>query len=156
MTILCRHLMPLFVWLEMGIKRTPLDAVFSDLVRERADWTCEVCDKHFPDRKGSGLHASHYWGRRGKSTRWYGLNVFAHCFGCHQKLGSKPHEFKSWVFKQLGETLYDQLTLRANAPMKYSKQDLKDMQAHFKKELAEIRQKRKDGWVGYIDFVEYD
>ncbi len=140
----------------MGIKRTPLDAVFSDLVRERSDWTCEVCGKHFPDRKGAGLHASHYWGRRGRSTRWYGMNVFAHCFGCHQKLGSKPHEFKSWVFKTLGEPNYDALTLRANKPMKIPKSELKDMQAHFKEQLEVIKQKRLDGHRGYIDFVEWD
>ncbi len=140
----------------VGIKRTPLDAVFSDLVRERADWTCESCGKHFPERKGAGLHCSHYWGRRGLSTRHLGLNCFAHCFGCHQKLGANPELFRSWVFGQLGETLYDQLTLRANTPQKRPKHEKKEMQAHFKKELAEIRQKRKDGWVGYIDFVEFD
>ena len=39
------------------LKRDPLDAVFSDLVRERADWTCECCGKYFPERKGSGIHA---------------------------------------------------------------------------------------------------
>ena len=140
----------------MGIKRDPLDAAFSNLVRERADWSCECCGKYFPDRKGAGLHASHYWGRRGKSTRWYGNNVFSHCFGCHQKLGSKPHEFKSWVFNQLGEKLYDELTLRANKPMKISKLEQKEMLKHFKQQLEEIKQKRKDGWQGYIDFVEWD
>ena len=140
----------------MGLKRDPLDAVFSRLVRERADWTCEVCGKYFPERRGAGIHASHYWGRRGRSTRWYGMNVFAHCFGCHQKLGSKPHEFRSWVFNAIGEENYDSLTLRANKPKKYTKADLKEMKQHYTEQLDEILQKRKDGCVGYIDFVEYD
>ena len=138
------------------IKRTPLDAVFSDLVRERADWTCEVCGKEFPDRKGSGIHASHYWGRAGKSTRWHGDNVFAHCFGCHQKLGSRPHEFTAWVFKQLGETRYDWLTTRAHTPKKYSKKDRKEMQTHFEAQLEDIRQRRREGQIGIIEFIDWD
>ena len=139
-----------------GIKRTPLDAVFSDLVRERADWTCQCCGKHYPDRKGSGLHASHYFGRRGKSTRWFGDNVYAHCFGCHQKLGSSPHEFRSFVFEQLGEDRYDALVLRANKPRKYSKAEQKEMQAHFKAQLEHLRKRRREGEIGVIEFVEWD
>ena len=139
-----------------GIKRTPLDIVFSNLIRERADWCCESCGKEFPDRKGSGLHASHYWGRRGASTRWFGDNVFAHCFGCHQKLGSKPHEFRSWVFKQLGPNRYDELTLRANKPRKYTKSDKKEMLAHYKSQLAYLKRRRDKGAVGYLEFIEWD
>ena len=139
-----------------GIKRTPLDAVFSDLVRERADWQCEVCHKQFPDRKGAGLHASHYFGRRGVSTRHHGDNVFSHCFGCHQKLGSRPHDFTVWVKKQLGETRYDVLVLRANKPLKRYKGETKEMQKHFKDELKRIRDRRMSGEEGIIEFVEYD
>ena len=139
-----------------GIKRTPLDAVFSDLVRERADWTCEVCGKEFPDRKGAGLHASHYFGRRGASTRHHGDNVWSHCFGCHQKLGANPHEFRSWVYKQLGESRYDDLVLRANSVCKRTKAERKEMLAHFKAQLEYIRKRRKEGETGLIEFVEWD
>ena len=140
----------------MAIKRDKLDAAFSDLVRERADWTCECCSKHFPERKGAGLHASHYWGRKNQATRFCGINTFAHCFGCHQKLGSKPHEFREWVFNELGEKLYDELTLKANSVCKRTKAEKEDMLKHFRQEKKEIEQKRMDGWVGYIDFVEWD
>ena len=140
----------------MAIRRDPLDAVFSDLVRERADWTCEKCETQFPDRKGAGLHASHYWGRRNRSVRWHGMNVWAHCFACHMNLGGNPHEFKSWVFKQLGEPNYDELTLRANSVRKYTKADRKEMRAHFKEQLADIRRRRADGEQGYINFVDWD
>ena len=140
----------------MGIKRTPLDAVFSDLVRERADWTCQVCRKEFPDRKGSGLHGSHYFGRRSVATRHHGDNVYAHCFGCHQKLGSRPHDFKLWVQSQLGETRYDALVLRANAVCKRPKGEEKKMREHFKAQLEYIRRRRRDGEVGIIEFAEWD
>ena len=140
----------------MALKRDPLDAVFSDLVRERSNWTCDVCGKYFPERKGSGIHASHYWGRRNRSVRWFGLNVFCHCFGCHQKLGGNPHEFKSWVFKELGEENYDALTLRANSVKKYTKGDRAEMKKHYEGELKRIRQMRLDGHRGYINFIDYD
>ena len=140
-----------------GIKRTPLDAVFSDLVRERADWTCEVCGKEFPDRKGAGLHCSHFFGRRGLSTRHSGMNCTAMCYGCHQRLGSNPHEFRSFMFKHLGEPNYDELVLRANTPYKRSKFEKKEMEAHFKAQLAYIRRRRREnGETGVIPFVEWD
>ena len=140
----------------MAIKRTPLDAVFSDLVRERADWTCEVCGKEFPDRKGAGLHCSHFFGRRSASTRWHGRNATAMCFHCHQRLGSNPHEFRSFMFKYLGEPNYDELVRRHNTIYKYSKFEKKEMQEHFKAQLKYIRRRRRDGQQGFIDFVEWD
>lgn len=139
----------------VGIKRTPLDAVFSDLVRERADWTCEACGKYFPDRKGSGLHCSHFFGRRGKSTRWHGRNCMALCYSCHMKFGSNPHDYRSLMFKHLGETAYDELVLLAKSPRKLSRDEMKDMQAHFKAQLEYIRRRRREGEEGYIDFSEY-
>lgn len=140
----------------MALKRTPLDAVFSDLVRERADWKCEVCQKDFPERKGAGLHASHYFGRRGAATRHHGDNVFSHCFGCHKRLGENPHEFTAWVKSQLGETRYDELVLRANGVVKRTKAERKEMLEHFKAQLAYMRRRRREGEAGYIDFVDFD
>jgi len=70
-------------------------------------------------------------------------------------LGSNPELFRSWVLNELGEKLYDDLTLRANKPMKIPKCDEKPAQKHFKEQLEEIKQKRSDGHCGYIDFVEY-
>jgi hypothetical protein len=142
-----------------GIKRTALDAVFSNLVRERADYTCQVCGKEFPGGKGNspGLHASHFFGRRGQSTRFHGDNVYAHCFSCHQRLGGNPHEFSTWVKGQLGETRYDELVLRANAPLKRTKAERKEMLEHFKAQLAYIeRRRREKGETGLVEFVEWD
>lgn len=140
----------------MSLKRTKLDKVFSDLIRERNDWTCEVCGKEFPERKGAGLHCSHYFGRRGASTRHHGSNCFAHCFGCHNKLGESPHEFKAWVEKTLGETCYDDLVRRARGVVKRTPGEREEMYVHFKAQLEYMKKRRRDGHVGYIDFVEWD
>ena len=141
----------------MALKRDKLDAVISDLVRERADWTCECCGLEFPDRKGRGLQASHYFGRANKSVRWHGDNVFAHCTACHFRLGSSPHEFSTWARGTLGETRYDDLVLRAKAPKKYTKADKEEMVAHYRAQLKAIRRRRAEkGEIGYIDFVNWD
>ena|SRR5210317_1120088 len=139
-----------------GIKRTPLDAVFSDLIRERADWTCEYCGKEFPERKGAGLHCSHFFGRRGASTRHHGDNCFSLCFSCHQKMGESPHDHKSWVFKQLGEPRYDDLVLRANSVCKRTKAERKEMLEHFKAQLEYLKRRRREGEIGVIEFTEWD
>ena len=139
-----------------GIKRTKLDAVFSDLVRERADWTCQCCGKEFPDRKGAGLHCSHFFGRRGASTRHHGDNCYALCFSCHQRLGSNPHEHRAFVHRELGEVRYNDLVLRANTPVKRSKAEREEMYQHYKAQLQYCRRRRMDGETGLIEFVEWD
>ena len=146
----------LLAFIMSGIKRTPLDAVFSDLIRERADWTCQCCGREYPDRKGSGLHCSHYFGRRGASTRHHGDNCFALCFGCHQKMGANPHDHKTFAFEQLGEPRYDELVRRAYGVRKRVKGERKDMQAHFKAQLEYIRRRRMEGETGLIEFAEWD
>jgi hypothetical protein len=134
-----------------------LDRVFSQLVRERSDWTCERCGAEFPERKGSGLHASHFWGRSRRSTRWYGWNVFAHCCGCHRYLSRHPVEFNAWVQEQMHDDRFNDLTLRANSVHKYTKSDKEEMLVHLKAQLDYIRRRRAEkGETGYIDFVDWD
>ena len=100
-----------------GIKRNATDALFSDLVRERANWRCERCLTQY-EKPAPGLHCSHFYGRGGKSTRWDFDNANALCFKCHTYLGSNPHEYRVWKLRQLGQRLYDRLVLRANTPTK--------------------------------------
>jgi len=61
-----------------------------------------------------------------------------------------------WVERFLGETRYDELTLRANKPSKYTKTDRAEMKVHFAAQLEYLKRRRKDGDVGYIDFVDWD
>jgi hypothetical protein len=139
------------------VKRTKLDIVVSKLVRERAEWKCERCEKYFPEGRGrQGLDASHLYGRRHKSTRWHPDNIFAHCRGCHQYLGSNPPVFAKWALDQLGETRYDWLMRRHNQVVKYTKADLEEMYQHYKAQLAYLERRRRDGEKGYIDFVGWD
>lgn len=140
----------------MALKRDKLDAVISDLVRERANWTCEHCETEYSHERRQGLHASHLWGRANRSTRWHPDNLFAHCFGCHQRLGGNPVLFHDWARRTLGDVRFDELRLRANRAIKYTKADKEEMYQHYKKELERLKKLRKEGKTGYLEFVAYD
>ena len=143
------------------MKRTPLDAAFSDCVRERSNWTCERCHKIYTDGqlrgKAAGLHCSHYFGRgSGSLMRHYGENCFAHCHGCHQYLSSRPHAFALWVRGQLGDTRYDELVKRWGTTHKRPKGEEDQMTVHFRAQFKYQRRRRNEGQIGRIDFMEWD
>jgi len=142
----------------MGIKRDAADHWFSKCVRERTDYTCEVCFKQY-DRSSTGLHCSHYFGRANKSVRWHGDNAFAHCYGCHQKMSANPHDFSRWAERILGEGRYALLVERKN-DTNTAKQLVKDNKAgliakHYKQQHELILDKRREGHSRYIDFENY-
>ena len=142
----------------MAIKRSRTDHYFSLCVRERTNYTCEVCFKQY-DRSSCGLHCSHYFGRANKSVRWHSDNAFAHCYGCHQKLGANPHDFAFWVQKMLGEGRYDLLVERKNdtsLAKDLVKDDKKGLIAkHYQTEYKLLRYMREQGETKYIDFTDY-
>ena len=143
------------------MKTTPTDKWFSKCVRERAEWTCEKCKKVYTEGqitgKAQGLDCSHYFGRgSGNLMRHYGSNAFAHCRGCHQHLGSNPHEFAVWVKDQLGDVRYDELVRRKGRTCKRPKVEQDEMRDHFKAQYEYLRRRRDKGETGYIDFVEWD
>lgn len=73
----------------MAIKRTKWDVVFSNYIRYRDSWTCQRCGKVY-NINSSGLHCSHFYGRRSWATRIEPCNAMALCFGCHQHVSSFP------------------------------------------------------------------
>ena len=142
------------------IKRTALDSVFSQCVRERVDWTCERCGKYYPEGSRGGLDCSHLMGRRHVRTRHHPDNCFAHCRGCHQHLGSNPVEFTRWAEERLGIGLIEILREMAFQPLKLSKVDRKarekEMLTHYRNELKKLRDRRADGVQGRLEFTGYD
>lgn len=118
-----------------GIKRNATDALFSDLVRTLAGWKCERCFKSYENRR-QGLHCSHFYGRRGKSTRWDVENAAALCFSCHNHMGENPAEHVKFFEKRLGLEKFEKLTLRANTPA--IKVDEKMVRVYLKNELSKL------------------
>jgi len=132
------------------MKRDKLDVVFSNLVRERANYICEVCGNNYRYRT-QGLHCSHLWGRRNRSTRWHPENAAAKCFGCHKKLSERPVEFGEWIEKHLGKR-FNFVRRAANTPIKFTKLERDDMCRFYTKELARLQALRKEGIEGRIEF----
>lgn len=138
------------------IKRTPLDALISDLIREAADWTCERCGLVFPERKSQACHASHYISRSFVSTRYFIDNLSCLCAACHDAVGKDPGEHYRFVFGKLGEVRYDELRQRKQRVMRYRNHDRAAMRAHYKAELARVKDMRSKGVTGLIEVVSYD
>jgi len=93
------------------MKRTAEDARWSDLIRARANWTCQRCHKWMG--RSQGLHACHLFSRGIKKTRCDPENGFAACYGCHRFLDGHPLEKTKFAIKLLGQEQYDQLMIRA-------------------------------------------
>ena len=96
------------------IKRTTCDALFSNYVRARDKWTCQMCDRRFP-KGAQNLHCAHIYSRRHWAGRhWTGSkeipsNAIALCFFCHQSSGENPISFARWCDERFGAEAMDRL-----------------------------------------------
>ncbi len=138
------------------MKRDPLDAIFSDLVRERASWTCEKCGRYAPEGSRQGMHCSHNYGRSNRATRWYPLNGTCLCYNCHRHYSDYPPEAMDWLRKHLGDEQFAILRERAHTPRKYTAAERKEMLLHYRKEWKRLQAARMAGAVGRLEFVGYD
>jgi len=148
-----------------GIKTTPADRWFSLCVRERADWTCERCGKHYEPEynldtglpKNQALDCSHFHGRGKWATRTDPDNCDAACYGCHRHFESQHEEYREWKIARIGQERFD--ILRENRDnyqrFKASKHGDADgtIEAHFKAEFERMRKLRAQGVTGRIEFV---
>lgn len=101
------------------IKILPADRLFSNYIREKADWKCEKCGKlcKVGGEWIAKLEASHYFVRSHWNTRYDPSNVHALCFNCHKRMGeykrSEDGEYDLWMKELLGDE-YQKLKIRAN------------------------------------------
>ena len=140
----------------MAVKINPADKWFSKCVREAAEWRCECCGKQYEEGT-MGLHCSHYFGRRANSLRYCPDNAFAHCFGCHQRLGSNPDDFRGWMVSKVGEGMIDILREKREdiGLAKDIKKNIKDVAKHYKAEYERLKQERLNGATGPLEIISY-
>ena len=138
------------------MKRDKHDKVMSDLVRERADWRCERCNKYYPEGHRSGLENSHYYGRARMSTRYFPDNLTSLCTGCHFYFGGARDEYTSFLIKALGESRFDDLVLKGNAVRKFTRAEKEEQYQHYRAQYKYLRRRRDQGETGWIDFVSWD
>lgn len=136
----------------MALKRDKYDAVFSELVRERTNWQCDYCGRYFHDDH-SKLHCSHFKSRRHKATRYHPFNAFAHCIGCHRKLGEDPFEFTMHANLTYGEMTIERVAYLAAMPARLKQWQMDDIYQHMKGQITLMREKRLEGCTGRIEFT---
>lgn len=136
----------------MSLLITPADSAYSKCVRERAEWTCERCGTYYPEGKRMGLHCSHFMSRGNWSTRFHPMNAFAHCYGCHQYLSSRPTLFSDWVVERLGITTVDGLIRLSHEPARGLRRRVKEIGTWYRAQHKAQQADRANGATGRIEF----
>lgn len=137
----------------MGIKRDKYDAIFSDLIRERANWTCEYCGIKV---EGRSAHCAHIHGRKSQATRYDPDNAVCLCAKDHYYFTDHPTEFTRWLENYLGEGHLDILREKVNRIKKWYKGEKDEMLKHYKEQKKSLKEKRDEGEIGRIDFEGWD
>lgn len=143
------------------MKRTPADDAFSRCVRERANWTCELCKTIHPDAQATGrsraLHCSHFIGRGNWSVRFDISNAFCHCYACHVRFGSDKYLQEKHYLEVFSE--HEQLLLvekkHNNQLGKLARKSQKEIAAHYKAEYGRMRKSRAGGCNGRLEFENW-
>ena len=132
------------------MKRDPRDALFSHLVRCRAEYKCEHCGKQY-EQNSQGLHCSHFWGRRRRALRWHPMNAASHCFRCHQHLGENPVLFTKWIRHHL-DGQFDRMSELSHVITHWKKHDLEQIRVELRDEWSRMQRERNEGKRGRIEF----
>lgn len=130
-------------------------------LRSKADWTslaqiafnayirfrdrdqpCICCGKPFePQKPGGSMDAGHYLSRGASPhLRFVENNVFGQRKNCNMPGGAKRNEFRAGVIARIGLEAVEALEAD-NTPRKYSIDDLKAIEAHYKARLKELKGK---------------
>ena len=145
-----------------GIKRDKIDAITSDLVRERNEWTCQRCNFICPDGPATGksrrVENSHFIPRRHQATRYDPDNCDCLCKKCHQYFTEdNTGEYAAWKRSDLGDDRYDALIKRGQSICKRTKPEKEEMYQHLRAQMKYmLRRRRKEGETGWLEFVAWD
>ena len=133
-------------------KLCKIDNVFSQLIRERANWQCESCGLNLYDNRAS-LHCSHLESRRHRALRWHSDNAVAHCFICHEKLGNNRPLFDEWIVGKFGQKRLDWLQRQKAKPFKIIKPDKELIYQYLSSQLQDLLQIRDSGEYSYVSLA---
>ena len=139
-----------------AIKRWPADIILSNCIRERSNWTCERCERYYPEGHRGGLEHSHYWGRAIKATRWCADNGTALCTGCHAYFTGRPEEHVVWMRTKLGEGMLEILREKQRELYRGWRRDLKAIRNHYSNEYVRLQVMRNEGVHGRLEFASWN
>jgi hypothetical protein len=116
-----------------GIKRTPADAAFSNVVRMHVQ-RCERCY-----RSDGRLECAHLVGRRVAVLRWDLLNAVCLCHNCHRYFTEEPKAFSDWIEQEFPGR-WEVLEEKRRALVKNNKATRAEVAAHYRRELKRMEQ----------------
>jgi len=131
-----------------GHKRATLDALFSQVVRERDDYVCQVCFRQFRD---GGVDAAHHIGRSRGIVRWDLDNAITLCRTCHGEIDKHPLEHAEKIREWLGEERYEALKVKSRGLLKMTPKDREDLKNSLRNLLADLRRRRASGEMGRLE-----
>ena len=137
------------------VKRDKIDDIFSKLIRERVNYTCEKSGRYYPEGLArKGCHCSHLWGRRHTATRWHPDNAFCHASSVHREFGENPVAFRDWALKMLGGERFQVVRELANdGTLKFTKSDKEELYRDLVRQHKTMLEKRADGDMSRLEFT---
>lgn len=136
------------------MKRDKYDSIFSNVIREAANWTCELCGiQKEPTNMGghSGMECSHDISRRFVITRYDPRNAICSCSQCHYKTTNNPHEHHRAFVSAKGAEEVKLNEERAHSGLRLKKWEKDDIYSHYKEELKRIKKERMNGNLAKLE-----
>ncbi len=128
----------------MAIKREACDKWFSDVVRLRANHTCEYCGC-----QNTQMECAHIYGRREKSVRWSLDNAVCLCSRHHRHFTENPLDFAHWLNLHLGEGHMEILLEKRRVKMKTTKKLRQEIATHYRQEWKKMQDDEHYSPVSY-------
>jgi hypothetical protein len=109
--------------------------VFNKWCRLRdQDQPCISCGKHL----GAKYDAGHFWSAGGHSSvRFHPDNVHAQCVACNQHKHGNLIPYREGLIKKIGFEKYHQMEKWAHSTRRYTKEELKELIALYKKKIKD-------------------
>jgi len=146
--------------LKTTLKRDKFDRVISDIVRVRANMTCQRCgivDSEGQIKfKSNVMDCSHFYGRGNSLVCRYDIDLLSClCKKCHNYVETRPLEHTQYMAKLVGEDFLEIKKEQHHKPTKMTKADKKDMYSYYCGLLKDLIEQRKNGNTFYIETVSY-
>lgn len=127
--------------------------VFNEYIRLRDEGcVCISCQKP-PKKKNAGHYhnANNHW-----NVRFNEDNVHLQCEHCNNSLSGNLIKYRKILIKKIGKKRFTALQSIAEITRKYSREELYEIKALYRKKLKALKEARKNGvWqIGEIDIVE--
>lgn len=129
------------------------DRTVSDVIREAADWACEICfiQSRPESMTFKKMECSHDRSRRHVLTRYDPRNLICSCSGCHRKT-TEDHYYHEKEFTRIKGGEVRQLMREMSLPggrLKSWERD--EIRKHYQEELKRIKEMRMNGVQGKIE-----